>query len=114
LADIEGVHEKHQVDVYAPLKDEAKKKAAGTDPYQPRKNDGPGVAAWRRRMGTAEGQAIYQLRAQTAEWVNAGARNRGLYQVRVRGLHKVLAVALLHALVHNLLRAQALRQANEG
>ncbi|HEV3260615.1 MAG TPA: IS1182 family transposase [Gemmataceae bacterium] len=114
LADIEGVAAKHEVKVYGPIKDEDKKKAAGVDPYEPRRNDGPGVSAWRARMGTAEGQAIYQLRAQTAEWANAGARNRGLYQVRVRGLQRVLAVTLLHALVHNLLRARALRQANQA
>jgi hypothetical protein len=65
-------------------------------------------------MGTAAGQALYKLRAQTAEWANAGARNRGLYQVRVRGLQKVLAVTLLHALVHNLLRAHVLRQAKKA
>lgn len=110
LEDIESVHEKHKVDVYGPIKDEQKKKAKGVDPYQPGKKDGPGVAAWRQRMGTAEAQTIYKLRASTAEWVNAGARNRGLHQVRVRGLQKVLAVALLQALVHNLLRARVLRE----
>jgi len=34
-----------------------------------------------------------------------------MYQVRVRGRQKVLALALLQALVHNLLRARTLRQA---
>jgi len=111
LEDIESVYEKDEVKVYGPIKDEEKKKAAGVDPYKPGKKDGPGVASWRERMGTVEGQTVYKLRAQTAEWANAGARNRGLYQVRVRGLQKVLAVALLHALVHNLFRAEVLRQA---
>ena len=37
--------------------------------------------------------------------------NRGLYRLEVRGRHKVLAVALLYALVHNLLQAVALRRA---
>jgi transposase len=114
LDDIEDVHQRHQVEVVAPIKDEEKKQAAGVDPYQPRKNDGPGVAAWRQRMGTAEAKVLYRLRAQTAEWANAGARNRGLYQVRVRGLQKVLAVTLLHALVHNLLRAEVLRHAAQA
>jgi hypothetical protein len=113
LKDIEHVHEEHGVAVYGPIKDEQKKIAQGVDPHQPGKKDGPGVAAWRRRMGTAEAKAIYPLRASFAEWVNAGARNRGLYQVRVRGQQKVLAVALLHALVHNLLRAEALRAARD-
>lgn len=110
LEDIEKVHEEHQVKVFGPIKDEEKKKASGIDPYEPRRTDGPGVAAWRIRMGTAEGKQIYRLRGQTAEWVNAGARNRGLYQVRVRGTQKVLAVALWYALAHNLLRWHALGQ----
>lgn len=103
-----------QVDVIGPVKNAASKTARGDDPYQPRPKDGPGVAAWRQRMGTPEAQALYRLRAQTAEWVNAGARQRGLYQVTVRGRQKVLAVALLHALVHNLLRAVGLRRAAAG
>lgn len=111
LDDIETVHQDHQVQVYGPIKDEKKKPEQGIDPYQPRPKDGPGVAAWRQRMGTPEGKAQYRLRAQTAEWANAGLRQRGLYQVRVRGLQKVLAVALWHALAHNLLRWYALRQA---
>jgi transposase len=111
LGDIETVHAQHQVQVYGPIKEEGKKQAAGVDPYQPRKHDGPGVAAWRQRMGTEHGRSLYRLRAPTAEWVNAGMRNRGLYQVRVRGLRNVLAVALLYALTHNLLRAQALQAA---
>jgi transposase len=110
LNDIEQAEENH-VQVIGPIKSEATKKAKGDDPYQPRRKDGPGVAAWRQRMGTPEAQAIYRWRAATAEWVNAGTRNRGLYQVQVRGRQKVLAVALLHALVHNLLRAALLRQA---
>jgi transposase len=109
LDDIEQA-EADGVQVIGPIKSEASKKAKGEDPYQPRPKDGPGVAAWRQRMGTVEAQALYPQRASTAEWVNAGARNRGLYQVRVRGREKVLAVALLHALVHNLLRAHVLRQ----
>lgn len=113
LADIEQA-EAQQVEVIGPIKNEATKKEKGQDPYQPRRNDGPGVTAWRQRMGTAEAKAIYPERAATAEWVNAGARNRGLYQVRLRGRPKVLAVALLYALAHNLLRACALRLAQKA
>lgn len=111
LDDIEKVYQDHGVRVYGPIKDEEKKKAAGVDPFQPRSKDGPGVAAWRVRMGAEENQQVYRLRAQTAEWANAGARNRGLYQFAVRGLRKVFAVALWHALAHNLLRSNALQQA---
>ena len=69
------------------------------------------VAAWRERMETDEAQAIYRERASSVEWVLAVMRNRGLQQFRVRGLQKVKAVLLWFALLHNLLRAHALRQA---
>jgi transposase len=110
---IEDAHAK-QVEVLGPIKNEANKKAKGENPYQPRKKDGPGVVDWRERMGTPEAQTLYKLRAQTAEWVNAGARNRGMYQVNVRGRQKVLAIALLQGLAHNLQRAIKLRQASEA
>ena len=109
-ADIEAAYAQN-VKVFAPIKDEEKQKAKGIDPYQPKRKDGPGVAEWRQRMGTEAAKTIYRERAATAEWVNAQARNRGLYRLEVRGRHKVLAVALLYALVHNLLQAVALRRA---
>lgn len=109
LDDIQAVPEDHGVKVFAPIKDEDKKRERGQDPFAPRPRDAEGVAAWRQRMGSAEAQGVYRERGATAEWVNAGARNRGLYQVRVRGRLKVLAVLLWQALAHNLLRAVALR-----
>jgi hypothetical protein len=111
LDDIQAVQEAHAVKVYAPIKDEDKKRARGDDPFVPRRRDAEGVAAWRVRMGRVEAQAVYRERGATAEWVNAGARNRGLYQVGVRGRLKVLAVLLWQALAHNLLRTVALRAA---
>jgi transposase len=99
--------------VYAPVKEEEKKRAAGVDPFAPRRRDSPAVAAWRMRMGTAEAKTVYKERAATSECVNAIARNRGLHQFRVRGLKKVLAVVLWYALAHNLMRALALRAASE-
>ena len=113
LEDIQKVHEQ-QVTVYAPIKDEAQKRARGQDPFAPRRRDAEGVGLWRQRMGTAQAKEIYRERAGAAEWVNAGTRNRGLYQVRVRGRLKVLAVLLWQALAHNLLRAVALRKAAAG
>src|SRR5262249_41875645 len=98
----------NDTEVYMPIKNEAKKLAAGENPYQPLPNDSPAVAAWRTRMGTAEGQKLYRLRASTAEWVNAGCRNPGLYQLRVRGLEKARCWPLWQALAHNFLRAPAL------
>src|SRR5207248_1035453 len=75
--------------VYMPVKDAEKKEGKGEDPYQPRKSDKPGMAAWRVRMGTEAAKVLYRLRASTAELINAGCRNRGFYQVRVRGVAKV-------------------------
>jgi len=112
--DIQTMHAEHQVVVYAPVKDEEKKREAGVDPFAPRPRDPEGVAAWRQRMGTTAAQAIYRERAQTAEWANAGMRNRGLYQFRVRGLAKVRAVVLWHVLAHNLLQALLLRARSQA
>lgn len=81
------------------------------DPYQPRVGDSRAVADWRVRMGTEAAKAIYRLRGQTAECVNAIARNRGLYQFLVRGLQKVRAIALWFALAHNVSRSVALTPA---
>jgi transposase len=91
--------------VYAPVQ---KPKDPARDPHEPLSADSPAVAAWRQRMGTPEAQAIYRERAATAECVNAQARNRGLRQLPVRGLGKVLTIALWYALAHNLMRAVAL------
>lgn len=55
-------------------------------------------------MGSEEARALYQERAAVAEYVNAQARNRNLILLPVRGLKKVRAVAILHALAHNLMR----------
>lgn len=75
--------------IFAPVKEEDKKRKKGIDPFAPVKGDTPELAAWRMRMGTAEAQEIYQSRAGIAEFSNAGCRNRGLAQFSVRGLVKV-------------------------
>jgi transposase len=82
--------------------------------HTPRADDKPEVACWRERMATPEAKEIYKERASTAECVNAHARNRGLYQFRVRGLAKVKAVVLLYVLAHNLLRAETLRSERQN
>lgn len=95
--------------IYAPLKEEAKQRHAGLDPYARRTGDSDAVAAWRARMGTAAAKEIYKLRCQTAEWVNAMARNRGLQQMPVRGQDKCGMVAAIYAIAHNLMQALKLR-----
>jgi transposase len=95
--------------VYAPLKDEEKQQQAGQDPYAKKKGDSEAVAAWRARMGREAAKAVYKLRCQTAEWVNAMARNRGLWFMPLRGRIKCRTVAVLYAITHNLMQALKLR-----
>ena len=96
--------------VHAPLPE---RRGSG-DAIPHRKPEAPGVAAWRERMGTDAAKAIYRLRAASAEWTNALARNRGLGQFRVRGLERVRSVLLWYALAHNLARTISLRAAAAG
>jgi hypothetical protein len=50
----------------------------------------PEVLAWRERMETPEGQAIYQHRFSTAECVNAQGREKyGMQRFKVRSVAKV-------------------------
>ena len=88
--DIHYVASTHGTKVFAPVREEEKKKKAGKDPFAPLPGDKPAVAEWRQRMGTPEAQQLYHLRSSTAEWSNAQARNRGLYQVRVRDRKSVV------------------------
>jgi Transposase DDE domain len=62
-------------------------------------------------MGTEAARAIYKLRGQTAEWVNAMCRERALSRLPVRGLVKCRIVATLYAITHNLMRQGNVRGA---
>ncbi len=97
--------------MFAPIKNEKKQLEQGQDPYAPKKGDSDAVADWRSRMGTEEAQQIDRLRGQTAEWVNAQGRNRGLWQMPVRGQPCCRIVALLYAIAHNLVVGGRLRTA---
>lgn len=76
----------------------------GSDPLEPRDDDGPGVSAWRSRMGSEEGKAQYQRRA-IGECIHARWRNWNLIRLNVRGEVKVTAAMLWHALANNILQA---------
>jgi transposase len=91
--------------IYAPVPEPRK---GARDRFEPRPEDQPEIAAWRRRMASEEAQAIYRQRAATAECVNAHARNRNLQRLTVRGSAKAKAVALWYAIAHNLMRAASL------
>jgi transposase len=88
------------VKVYAPPQQSRR----DIDPYQVRDTDSPEIAAWRTRMASAQGKAIYKERASTSETVNADLRTyRGVARFLVRGLRKVRCVVLWSALAYNLM-----------
>jgi transposase len=76
----------------------------GKDPHSRQRNDTDEYATFRSRMAEPEYQELYKSRPSIAEFPNADCRNRNLKQFRVRGLVKVKAVALWHALAFNFLR----------
>jgi transposase len=73
-----------------------------------RRREPDSVKDWRRRMESDAGQMIYRLR-KLIERVNAERKNHGFGCLPVRGLLKTKAVALMHALAHNLMAAHRLR-----
>jgi transposase len=97
---------------YRQLNDITLVERAGTAVYLPPWKDKPATkrqrtdtaetVIWRQRMETEEAKALFKKRSSTAEFSNARARNQGLRQLLVRGLLKVKAVALWHALAINL------------
>lgn len=103
VEDIEQLAREHHTRTFMPVKNAKKLQDQGKNPFEPKKGDSVAVGQWRQRMGEPESQEIYKGRASSAEWVNAGCRNRGLYQVRVRGVSKVRCCALWQALAHNLM-----------
>jgi transposase/rubrerythrin len=96
----------HGVLVYGPTTQSKHK----TDPYAPRPDDGPGVAAWRRRMRSPHGKGVFRRRSM-GECINARFRQWGLRQFTVRGLHKVKTALLWFALANNILAGHRLRAA---
>lgn len=102
---IEWAHDKG-IEVYCP----PTQSKHGTDPYLPRRDDKAGVLAWRARMASEAGKAQYKFRS-ICECIHARWRNWDLRQVTVRGLKKVRAVVLWHALANNLLQGHRLASA---
>jgi len=89
--------------IFAPLR----QRRSGRSPEQIRPTDSEAVKQWRRRMVTEQAKQIYKERGATAELVNAQCRAQGLWQLLVRGVEKVRAVALLHAITNNMRRGWA-------
>ena len=68
------------------------------------------VKAWRVRMDSDEGRTVF-ARRKRIERVNSDLKRRGLGHMLVRGMAKVQSVCILHALAHNLMAADRLREA---
>jgi transposase len=77
------------------------------DPAAPKRGDKAGAIAWRQRMASEEGMALYRKRFAT-ERPHAHMRNHGLRQVLVRGKEKVKAVVLWHVHAFNFLQFKRL------
>ncbi|MDH2354788.1 IS1182 family transposase [Bradyrhizobium sp. SSUT112] len=103
--DIEWAHAEG-IDIFCP----PTQSKHGTDPYLPRRGDGPGVLAWRARMASDEGKAQYKPRS-ICECIHARWRNWNLRQLTVRGIEKVRAVVLWYALTNNITQANRLASA---
>lgn len=67
------------------------------------------LKAWRARMDSEEGQAVYKRRSNT-EHVHARLKNRGFGRMVLRGLAKVRIACLLHAVAHNMMWALSRRE----
>jgi len=79
-------------------------KKHGKDPHARQKGDTDEYEQFRQRMGEERYKEMYKLRPSIAEFPNAFCRNKGLRLLNVRGLKKVKAVALWHALAFNFTR----------
>jgi transposase len=92
-----------EVTMYVPPKP-PRNQALRRSGCEPKPTDSATLAAWRTRMGSEKGKAIYKLRAATSETVNADLKTlRGLGQLTVRGLGKIRCAVLWSALAYNLM-----------
>ncbi len=66
------------------------------------------LKAWRERMASDAGQAVYQRRKLT-EHAHAKMKNRGFARMLVHGIETVRSVCRMHAIVHNMWHAHGLR-----
>jgi transposase len=110
-ADIASLADEHPgMLIYSPPpaeRDDVKKETKRKRAWK-RRHEARGVRRWRERMADEQAKPIYARRKNT-EHAHAHMKNRGFGRMLVRGLAKVRAVCLLHALAHNLGCAHRLR-----
>jgi transposase len=100
-ADFEALHAQG-IETFCPLPRNSR-----SDPSLPKRGDGCGTLAWRRRMATEQGQSVYRKRFAT-ERPHAHMRNHGLRRLLVRGIEKAKAVVLWHVHAFNFLQFKRL------
>jgi transposase len=107
-----AAHPAGSVMTYAPLPVERENVTAETlrNRKYNRAREPDSVKEWRHRMASDAGQQVYRLR-KLIERINADRKNHGFGFMVVRGLRKVKAVALWHALANNIMAARRLRLA---
>ena len=106
-ADIVTIAQTHpSVQVFSPppARKEASKPESKARYERNRAAEPPCLKAWRARMDSEEGQAVYKRRSNT-EHVHARLKNRGFGRMVLRGLAKVRIACLLHAIAHNMMWA---------
>jgi len=102
--DIAGLAEAHPgMTIFSPPPEERDDVTEATQRKRAwkRRREAPAVRDWRERMAGEAAKAIYARRKNT-EHAHAHMKNRGFGRMLVRGIEKVRAVCLLHALAHNL------------
>jgi len=106
VEDIERSHEQ-KVELFVPPKPGRREETAGKE-LEPKRGDSEAILAWKARMSSEEGKAIYKQRASTSETINADLRSyRGLTQLTVRGMVKIKCAALWCALAYNVMHFAA-------
>jgi transposase len=107
-----AAHAGGPVEVYAPPPSEKDdvKPASLARRRRKREKEPACLKAWRERMASEAGKAVYALRKHI-ERVNADRKNHGFGFLPVRGLIKAWAYALWHALAYILMAARRLRAA---
>jgi transposase len=102
IDDIERSHEQN-VELFIPPKPARNTGNRGRE-LEPNPGDSEAILAWKARMRSEEGKAIYKQRASTSETINADLKtHRGLVQLTVRGLGNARCVALWCALAYNVM-----------
>ncbi len=115
-ADIDALaaHRCGAVEVYAPPPSEKDEtdlldKRSVANRRAQRERESNVLKDWRARMDGAAGQDVYRRRKRI-ELIHAQYKNRGFGILKVRSLAKARAIALWHALAHNLLTTYRLRE----